>query len=53
MSQNGDHYNKAGFWTFVVVLAANILYFVYLSAFHKGVKDYNEVVPSNTSAAAK
>ncbi|WP_167882267.1 hypothetical protein [Leptospira langatensis] len=53
MSQNNDHYNKAGFWTFVVVLTANILYFVYLSAFHHGVKDYNKVAPSNTSAPAK
>ncbi|WP_167884797.1 hypothetical protein [Leptospira fluminis] len=52
MSQN-DHYNKAGFWTFIVVLAANILYFIYLSFVHPGVKDYNTVVPSATAGQAK
>lgn len=52
MSQN-DHYNKAGFWTFIVVLAANVLYFVYLSFMHQGVKDYNHVAPSSAATQAK
>ncbi|WP_165778755.1 hypothetical protein [Leptospira perolatii] len=52
MSKN-DQYNKPGFWTFIVILTANILYFVYLSFFGTGVKDYNKPVPGQESSQTK
>jgi hypothetical protein len=34
--QNTDLYNKGGYWTFLVTLALNILFFAYISFVHPG-----------------
>ncbi len=33
-----DTYNKSGYWTFLIVLIINILFFAYVSFIHEGVK---------------
>jgi hypothetical protein len=34
--QNQDLYNKPGYWTFLVTLVLNILFFGYISFVHPG-----------------
>ncbi|WP_167884109.1 hypothetical protein [Leptospira idonii] len=31
-----DLYNKSGYWTFLVTLALNVLFFAYISFIHPG-----------------
>ncbi len=44
-----DDYNKPGMATFLVVLAFNVLFFVYISFIHEGVKDSDINKPAQTS----
>ncbi|ALO27912.1 MULTISPECIES: hypothetical protein [Leptospira] len=43
-------YNKPGFWTFIVVLLGNLVFFMYLSFLHPGVKEHSLHLPTNTQA---
>lgn len=43
-------YNKPGFWTFIVVLVGNLVFFTYISFFHPGVKEHSLNLPANIQA---
>ncbi|EMK03363.1 hypothetical protein LEP1GSC176_1514 [Leptospira kirschneri str. MMD1493] len=40
-------YNRSGFWTFIIVLLGNLVFFVYLSFLHPGVKEHSLNLPAN------
>ncbi|ASV11970.1 MULTISPECIES: hypothetical protein [Leptospira] len=41
-------YNRPGFWTFIIVLLGNLVFFAYLSFVHPGVKEHSLRLPANT-----
>ncbi|OOV39876.1 hypothetical protein B1J93_20035 [Leptospira kirschneri serovar Pomona] len=43
-------YNRPGFWTFIIVLLGNLVFFVYLSFLHPGVKEHSLNLPANIQA---
>lgn len=49
MSQK-EGYNKPGFWTFVIVLVGNLVFFTYISFFHPGVKEHSLNLPGTSQA---
>ncbi|GBF50794.1 hypothetical protein LPTSP4_23210 [Leptospira ryugenii] len=46
-----DLYNKAGYWTFLITLAFNIIFFLYISLVHPGTPE--NPGGSNPSAQTK
>ncbi|MBM9499654.1 hypothetical protein JWG45_05330 [Leptospira sp. 201903070] len=45
-----EGYNKPGFWTFVIVLVGNLVFFTYISFFHPGVKEHSLNLPGTSQA---
>ncbi|WP_061231340.1 hypothetical protein [Leptospira interrogans] len=43
-------YNRPGFWTFIIVLLGNLVFFAYLSFLHPGVKEHSLNLPTNIQA---
>ncbi|MGJ4752856.1 hypothetical protein [Leptospira kmetyi] len=51
LSSMAQHdYNKPGFWTFIVILVGNLVFFTYISFLHPGVKEHSLNLPANTQA---
>ncbi|HMV45261.1 MAG TPA: hypothetical protein PK079_17240 [Leptospiraceae bacterium] len=43
-----DNHNPQGYWTFLVILSLNILFFVYISFIHPGVEPVDKIKASNS-----
>ena len=41
-----DNHNPQGYWTFLVILMFNLLFFVYISFFHSGVASIDKPKPT-------
>ncbi|MBK8394384.1 MAG: hypothetical protein IPL26_03950 [Leptospiraceae bacterium] len=41
-----DNHNPSGYWTFLLILALNLVFFVYISFFHPGVEGVDKPSPT-------